>query len=136
MNDIENRTDIERLVASFYEKVMVDSEIGYLFTEVAKIDLKEHVPVVTDFWEMVLFRTVDFIEKHERSPMGKHLELDGKAPFSPEHFLRWLSIFNETLDSMYSGPRADLAKSKAASVATAMMTTVMSRRRVEIEIPE
>lgn len=136
MRDIENRQDIDALVRSFYEKALKDGQIGHIFTEVAKIDLEEHLPVVADFWEMLLFRTVDFIEKYERTPMAKHVEVDGKSPFAPEHFLRWLTLFNETLDEMFAGPKVELAKSKAAAVATAMMTTVMSRRRVEVEIPE
>lgn len=136
MRDIESREDIDKLVADFYTKVLADPQIGYLFTEVAKINLDEHLPVVADFWEMLLFRTVDFVEKYERTPMSKHVELDAKSPFAPEHFLRWLDLFYETLSSMFEGPKAELARNKAAAVATAMMTTVMSRRRIEVEVPE
>ena len=36
--DIRNRKDIEKLVNAFYEKVKTDEVIGYLFTDVAKVN--------------------------------------------------------------------------------------------------
>ena len=55
MRDIETRQDIEKLMIAFYSKAISDEVIGYIFTEVAKIDLSHHLPIIADFWEMVLF---------------------------------------------------------------------------------
>ena len=37
--DIENRKDLMQIVRLFYDKLLADDTINYLFTEVAKIDL-------------------------------------------------------------------------------------------------
>jgi hemoglobin len=52
--DIGTREDCERLVRAFYGRAMTDPIIGWLFTDVAKLDLEEHVPVIASFWETVL----------------------------------------------------------------------------------
>ena len=43
MNDIETRDDIELLMREFYKKVMNDEKIGFIFTNVALLDLKHHL---------------------------------------------------------------------------------------------
>ena len=55
--DIENRKDIDLLMVRFYERAMSDDQIGYIFTDVAKLDLDHHLPIIGDFWETLLFRT-------------------------------------------------------------------------------
>ena len=58
--DIENREDIDLLMQSFYSKAITDEQIGYIFTNVAKLDLEHHLPIIGDFWETLLFRTGDY----------------------------------------------------------------------------
>ncbi len=43
MKDIENRDDLLYLVQKFYDKLLADPTISYLFTDVAKIDLMHHL---------------------------------------------------------------------------------------------
>src|SRR5215207_2297677 len=52
--DIEDRADCERLVRAFYGKALEDPIIGFIFTDVAKLDLEAHVPRITSFWQTVL----------------------------------------------------------------------------------
>jgi len=52
--DIENRADCEALVRAFYARAFEDPLIGWLFTDVARLDLEAHVPRITSFWETVL----------------------------------------------------------------------------------
>lgn len=52
--DIENRSDLEQILASFYKKAFNDELIGRFFTEVVPLDLVTHLPVITDFWESVI----------------------------------------------------------------------------------
>lgn len=120
MRDIETRGDVEELVADFYEKALADPVIGYLFTEVARIDLDSHLPVIADFWEMLLFRSVNFQEKYGRSPMQTHGVLSEKEKLKGEHFGRWLRLFGETVDAKFAGPNARLAKARALSIAETM----------------
>jgi len=112
--DIANRNDIERLLKRFYEKAFADPTIGYFFTEVAKLDLATHLPVIADFWETVLLNTGSY----RGNTLEVHKQLHGKSPLSEAHFNRWLALFNETIDEMFEGPVAGLAKTRALSIAT------------------
>jgi hemoglobin len=116
MKDIENREDIEKLLKAFYNKALTDEIIGYIFTDVAKLDLEHHLPIIADFWEMILFQTVNFQEKYQRSPMTAHLQLNEKTALKPEHFTRWLELFDEIIDANFIGEKADLAKFRAKSI--------------------
>ena len=49
MKDIETRADIEELISIFYEKMLKDPIIGFIFTDIAKIDLEEHLSIICDF---------------------------------------------------------------------------------------
>ncbi|MBL7708386.1 MAG: hypothetical protein JNJ86_04910, partial [Chitinophagaceae bacterium] len=51
--DITSREDLLILVTLFYEKLLADDSISYIFTDVAKIDLSHHLPVLVDFWDSV-----------------------------------------------------------------------------------
>ncbi len=124
MKDIETRQDIENLLSDFYSKALTDDIIGYIFTDVAKLDLVHHLPIIADFWEMVLFQTVNFQEKYGRSPMQVHLKLNEQTPLKKEHFTRWLRLFNEVTDEKYQGEKADLAKMRAISIANTMLIKV------------
>ena len=120
MRDIETRKDIDELVAEFYGKAMNDKLIGYIFTDVAEIDLEHHLPVIADFWEMLLLGTVNFQAKYKRSPMQTHHALNEKENLKPEHFGCWVKLFCETVDEKFVGARADLAKLRAGSIAETM----------------
>jgi hemoglobin len=128
MNDLKTRQDIEILLKNFYEKALKDKVIGYIFTDVAKLDLEHHLPIITDFWEMVLFQTVNFQEKYHRSPMLVHLQLNEKTQLKPEHFQKWLELFNETIDELFSGEKANLAKFRAISIAKTIQMKVNSEK--------
>ena len=52
--DIANRTDIELLVNKFYDKVTADTTIGYIFTDVAKVNWELHLPRMYDFVQMFM----------------------------------------------------------------------------------
>jgi hemoglobin len=52
--DITSRADIEQLVTTFYEQVKKDDTIGFIFTDVAKINWDHHIPLIVDFWESIL----------------------------------------------------------------------------------
>ncbi len=118
MKDIENRQDIENLLTLFYEKALKDAEIGYLFTEIAHINLETHLPHIADFWEMVLFQK----EGYTKNVLQIHQHLHEKSPLQPAHFRRWLDLFLETIDAHFLGENAERAKQRAQSVATVIQT--------------
>lgn len=115
--DVESRGDCERLVRAFYGRAMTDPIIGYIFVDVAKLDLVEHIPVITSFWETMLLghRT------YAGGAFGVHQQLHARAPLRAEHFTRWLSLWTTTVDELFAGPRAELAKAHADRVARAFL---------------
>lgn len=95
---------------------MEDEEIGFIFTDVAKINLEHHLPILHDFWESTLFHTA----RYSGNPIQVHLALNQKVKLTKAHFDRWLHLWNATIDSLFSGPTADQAKTRALSIATIM----------------
>lgn len=121
--DIENREDIDLLMRVFYRRAMADETIGYIFTDVAKLDLKHHLPIIGDFWETLLFQTGVY-QKHGRNPLMVHGELSVKEPLLPKHFQRWLEIFTETVDELFHGERSDFLKIRARMIGNRMLNFV------------
>lgn len=115
--DIETRADIEQFIKAFYEKVKTDPVIGIIFTEIVQMDWDHHIPVIVDFWESILLDN----PVYKRNAMAVHYDLHRKYPLQKEHFDAWLSIFNQTLDEMFSGPVTQLAKKRAGDIATLML---------------
>ncbi len=134
MKDIENRIDIVNLMNAFYLKALNDETIGYIFTDVAKLDLEHHLPIIADFWEMLLFGTVNFQAKYGRSPMQKHIELNAKEPLVSKHFDTWLKLFYSTVDEMFQGEKADTAKFRANAIANTMFMKVSQDNRGEFQV--
>lgn len=116
--DIGNREDIERLMERFYSRTLDDLVIGFIFTDIADFDLESHIPVISDFWDTVLFGTGKY--KGGSRVMEVHMELNQKVPLKKGHFDRWLFLFNKTVNEMYCGFYAEKAKDKALAIATGM----------------
>ncbi|GGD34530.1 group III truncated hemoglobin [Flavobacterium orientale] len=115
--DIQNRTDIVRLVNAFYEKIKTDNVIGFLFNEVAQINWETHLPKMYDFWENVLFFTGNF----DGNPMQKHKELHSKCPLSHAHFEHWNIVFRQTVDELFEGEKAEEIKMRAKNISDVIM---------------
>lgn len=118
--DMETREDIEILVNSFYKKVLKDEIIGYIFKDIVKIDLEKHMPTMYDFWETTLFHKAVY----KGNPMNIHLKLNEKELLTKAHFDQWLALFNETVDELFEGEKAELAKTRALSIATVMQIKI------------
>jgi hemoglobin len=113
--DIETRADCERLVRAFYGKALEDPIIGFIFVDVAKLDLDEHVPEITSFWETILLGT----RSYSGSAFAPHAELHAKVELREGHFERWLQLWFGTVDELFGGDRANLAKVHALRVGRA-----------------
>jgi hemoglobin len=114
--DITTRADIERLIVQFYEDVKKDDTIGFIFTEVVKINWAHHIPLIVDFWESILLDN----PVYTKNAMEVHYTLNKKMPLQKEHFSRWLQLFNNTVDDLFEGKIAALAKTRAKSIAGVM----------------
>jgi hemoglobin len=113
--DIEDRADCERLVRAFYGRAMTDPVIGFLFVDVAKLDLEAHIPVIASFWETILLGA----RSYGGGAFAPHAALHARAPLRAGHFERWLVLWRATVDELFDGERAELAKAHALRVARA-----------------
>ncbi len=120
--DIETRDDIELLVNNFYDKIKADETIGYIFTDIAKVNWEKHLPIMYSFWENSLFYTGSY----EGNPMELHKHLHRLMPLTTEHFKQWIKLFNSTVDELFEGKQAKLAKQRAISIATVMQVKILS----------
>lgn len=125
--DIENRADCETLVRAFYGRALEDPVIGFLFTDVAKLDLEHHVPRVTNFWETMLLGA----RTYGGGAFRPHLELNLKVRLRGGHFQRWLQLWRMSVNELFSGPRADLAIAHAERVADAFQRRLEGRAAAE-----
>jgi hemoglobin len=116
MKHIESREDIKLLVDQFYQKLLADELIGYLFTDIAKLDMEVHLPVMYDFWETMLLDHMIYTG----NPMEKHLALNQKEKLLSEHFDRWLMHWENTVQQNFEGENADKAIERARNIALLM----------------
>ena len=122
--DIRGRADIELFVDAFYDKVKKDPVIGYIFTEVAKMNWEKHLPIMYDFWENAIFYTGNYTG----NPMDLHLHLHRVMPLRPEHFQQWNYLFVTTMDELFSGEKASLAKQRALSISAVMQAKIFNEQ--------
>ena len=119
MNDdraeLRSRDDVERLVRSFYRDAAMDDLLGPVFAA-AGVDWPSHIDRLTDFWCWQLLGE----SSYAGNPLRAHLPVHGRTPFTDAHFERWLELFTATVDHHFRGPTADVAKSRATKMATAL----------------
>ena len=115
--DISSRADIEKLVLQFYERVKADETIGFIFTEVAQVNWEKHIPIIVDFWETILLDN----PVYTKNAMEVHYDLNKKVPLQKEHFNSWLHLFTTTVDELFEGKIATLAKTRVKSIAGIML---------------
>ena len=125
--DIGSRADLELLIETFYGKLLADASISYLFTDIAKIDLPKHLPVLADFWESILFQA----DTYQKNAMKVHMDLHQQSPLQRQHFKTWLECFHATVDELFEGEKAELAKQRATSIATVMQIKIIQQDKQE-----
>lgn len=84
--------DIARLVANFYGRARQDDLLGPIFNAAVE-DWDEHIAQIADFWSSIMLRT----GRYSGRPLNPHLRL----PINPEHFDRWLQLFEETATEIF-----------------------------------
>ena len=114
--DIQTRKDIELLMKNFYDKVRKDDTIGPIFNDIAKVNWEHHIPIICDFWETLLLDAASY----RKNVMEVHFILNRKIPLEEKHFRVWLQLFSGTVDEQFSGKKAEMAKTKAKSIAALM----------------
>ena len=120
MNDIQNQDDLYLLVDEFYKKLLADESISYIFTDIVKIHLEEHLPILVTFWSQAILGT----DGYSNNLTQIHLDINTKEYLSPELFTIWLDHFYTTVDENFKGSKAEQIKTQALSIATIMQIKI------------
>jgi len=108
-NDISSEKDIKLMVNTFYDKVNKDTLLSYVFNDFSKVDWNSHLPKMYGFWNTLIFAK----QEYKGSPFAAHIDL----PIQTEHFDRWITLFEETLDQLFEGEITEKTKLRANSIA-------------------
>ncbi|MDC8003823.1 group III truncated hemoglobin [Aureisphaera galaxeae] len=125
MKEITSREDISMLVRTFYGKVQEDDLLGPIFNSVIE-DWEEHYERLTDFWQTNLF----FEKKYKGNPMQRHVEVDAAHDdsISEMHFGVWLNLWFQTVDELFEGETAQIAKNRARNMGTFIHLKIFEAR--------
>lgn len=111
--DLDSEENIRLFIESFYDKVLADALLAPIFTDVAVIDVKVHIPIIIQYWQKLLLGE----KGYDRHTMNIHRDVHRKSPFTDEAFDRWLTLFTETAQQEFSGPYTLKAIKIATSIA-------------------
>ena len=127
MKDILNTDDLHLMVDDFYKKLLSDKTISYIFTDIVKIKLEEHLPILVTFWSQAIFDTGGYYNNLTQI----HIDINEKEYLSPELFTIWLNHFNASVDENFIGTNAEKIKTQALSLATVMQIKINLKRKIE-----
>lgn len=102
MKDITTPEDVKLMVDTFYGVARKDKVLSPFFQN---LDFDKHLPRMYYFWEFVLLDKAGY--KTDVTKVHQHMRLQ------KEHFDRWIDIFNNTVDGLFSGETAEKAKQRA-----------------------
>ncbi|WP_396597961.1 group III truncated hemoglobin [Dokdonia sp. R86516] len=113
--EIKNREDVYKLVTTFYGRIRSDVYLGPIFNKHIT-DWPHHFEHLTDFWEGNLFQKRIFTGR----PLQAHKRVDRDEDYAinEQHFGVWLNHWVQTVDELYEGDLAEMAKFRARKIGT------------------
>ncbi|SDE47079.1 hemoglobin [Pricia antarctica] len=123
--ELKNRDDVQLLVDTFYGKVRKDKVLGPIFNTIIT-DWESHLTLLTDFWETQLFLK----RKYYGNPVTAHQAVDDKMnhTITSEHFGLWLNLWFATIDEIFEGETAWIAKNRAQKMSTMLFMQIFQHR--------
>ena len=100
--DIITQNDVELLVRTFYGRIKEDAFMSPFFENV---DFEHHFPRMIAFWAFILIDAEGFT--------GNVFDAHRRLDIDERHFERWISTFQHTVDDLFQGKKAELAKQQA-----------------------
>ncbi len=100
------------LVHGFYERVLDDETLGPIFRQRLGHRWDDHLATMVDFWSSMALTT----GRYGGKPHVAHQGLD----LSPEHFRRWLALFEQTAGEV-CGEAAAILVDRANRIADSLM---------------
>jgi hemoglobin len=101
---------LERLVRAFYDAAREDAVLGPLFAGVH--DWEAHIARITTFWSSVALMT----GRYHGQPLAAHVPLE----LQPQHFGRWLALFEQTASGICSPEAVTYLMEKARRIAQSL----------------
>ena len=107
--DISDIEDIKLMVNAFYDQIRENEVLGPIFNGIIQDRWSQHLEKMYTFWQTIL------LEEHTYfgSPFPPH----AKLPVDVSHFEQWLQLFNQNMDNLFEGTKAEEAKWRAAKMA-------------------
>lgn len=123
---IEDREDVAVLVSTFYDKIRKDKVLGPIFNPII-MDWESHLELLANFWETQLFLKRTYFG----NPVTAHQEVDKimNQTISSEHFGLWLNLWFATIDQLYTGEVAWIAKNRAQKMSTMLFMKMYEKRK-------
>ena len=108
-SDIKNLDDIKKMVDTFYLKIREDEILASIFNDKIQDRWPTHLEKMYVFWETIL------LDKHsyQGSPFAPHVKME----LEKEHFDKWITLFQQTIDQLFDGPKAFETKWRAEKMA-------------------
>ena len=90
-----NEESIATLVHTFYDGVRADPVLAPVFNAAIGEHWSTHLERMVGFWTTTMLKTQSF----QGNVFGKHMALSG---ITPEHFQRWLAMFEATAARLFA----------------------------------
>jgi len=103
--DIETIEDIQKLVYTFYDRIRKNDLLGPVFEKVIQDNWPIHLAKMVSFWQTILL----YEHTYSGSPFPPH----AKLPIEKIHFDTWVELFQNTVDDLFVGEKANDAKNRA-----------------------
>jgi len=111
---------LSRLVAAFYGRVRRDADLGPIFNDAISA-WPSHLSKLTDFWHSVMLTSGRF----KGNPMMKRLI--HRARIRPEHFDRWLALWDEVTSELMAPEHAAALQEKAQRIGESLKLALYYR---------
>ncbi|MDY0330270.1 MAG: group III truncated hemoglobin [Thiomonas sp.] len=105
---------LDRLVRRFYGLARLDPDLGPIF-DAQIVDWEAHFARMVDFWASVGL----LAGRYHRNALAAHRAME----LRPEHFERWLGLFDQALQEQVSAP----ARDHLLTIARRIAATLSSR---------
>jgi hemoglobin len=114
-----NAESIQKMVNSFYAKIIKDPLVGPFFTDRFGDDIesqvwKEHLLLLGNFWSQMMLGS----EEYHGRPMAPHFEMHG---ISRKAFEQWLLLFSENIDEIFVPKIGQYFKNQSIAIADRFM---------------
>lgn len=114
---------IVQLIDLFYARVRRDSVLGPVFEKALPRSWDAHIARIAEFWSSILLGTQSF----QGNVFARHMALEG---IREEHFVRWLSLFKQTVLERYDTQPAGRFLAVADRVAGSLQLGFFDRHTV------